>query len=94
MLRLVSMADSRNERLCVLIGIDYDSIAPGVIRTKLPASIRPSFIAFFFFNGASNFMYKKYYMEQSHYNPKIRVMKRYDKNVSIRSSSMGWDVTI
>ena len=48
-LRLVSMADSRNERLRVLIGIDYDSIAPGAIRTKLPASIRPSFIAFFFF---------------------------------------------
>ena len=38
------------------------------------------FFYFYFFIFSKFFLYKKYFMEQGHYNPKIRVMKINDKN--------------
>ena len=41
---------------------------------------RIPFIFIFIFIFLNFFLYKKYFMEQGHYNPKIRVMKINDKN--------------
>ena len=46
-----------------------------VVAYKLEANSTTLYIPFLFFFFAVIFLYKKYYMEQGHYNPKIRVMK-------------------